>query len=465
MVTIKVTDVDEAPMIMVGGLAISGMTRAGLRRRTGARHVATYTASGPDADMATWTLEGDDAGDFSISSGELTFNSAPDYENAADADMDNEYMVTVKADDGTHEDTHEVTVTVTNVEEAPEFDSATTTRSVVENTAAGENIGDPVAAMDDDAGDTLTYTLGGTDMASFDFDEATGQIMTMAALDFETKASYTVEVTATDNTAKNDTVMVTVMVTNMNEAPAFEAETAELSVAENTAAGENIGDPVAAMDADAGDTLTYTLGGTDMASFAIDADSGQIMTMAALDFETNTSHTVDVTATDDAGASDTIAVTINVTDEVNEAPEFDSDTTTRSVVENTAAGENIGDPVAAMDDNAGDTLTYTLGGDDVASFDIDSATGQIMTMAALDYETKTSYTVDVTATDPSGLSDTVMVTIMVTNVGLDNAHDADDSGVIEKSEVLAAINEYLFDDATDLTKEDVIEVINLYLFG
>ena len=68
--------------------------------------------------MATWTLEGADAGDFTISStGELNFESAPDYENAADADEDNMYMVTVKADDGTHMDTHDVTVMVTNVDE------------------------------------------------------------------------------------------------------------------------------------------------------------------------------------------------------------------------------------------------------------------------------------------------------------------------------------------------------------
>ena len=65
--------------------------------------------------------------------------------------------------------------------------------------------------------DTLTYTLGGDDAASFDFDEATGQIMTMAELDFETKASYTVEITATDDTGESDTVMVTVMVTNVDE--------------------------------------------------------------------------------------------------------------------------------------------------------------------------------------------------------------------------------------------------------
>ena len=35
----------------------------------------------------------------------LTFVSARDYENAADADTDNVYMVTVMADDGTYMDT------------------------------------------------------------------------------------------------------------------------------------------------------------------------------------------------------------------------------------------------------------------------------------------------------------------------------------------------------------------------
>ena len=117
MVTIKVTNVDEAPMIMVGGLAISGMARVDYAEN-GTAAVATYKASGPDAASATWSLEGDDAGDFTISGGMLTFRSSPDYENPADANTDNTYMVTVKADDGTYMDTHGVTVTVTNVDEA-----------------------------------------------------------------------------------------------------------------------------------------------------------------------------------------------------------------------------------------------------------------------------------------------------------------------------------------------------------
>ena len=105
---------------------------------------------------------------------------------------------------------------------------------------------------------------------------------------------------------------------------------------------------------------------------------------------------------------------------LNTAPVFsDSESnpiteTGRSVVENTAAGENMGAPVAATDNN-GDTLTYALGGTDAASFDIDPLAGQLITQEALDYETKDSYEVTVKATDPEGASDMITVTITVTN--------------------------------------------------
>ena len=116
-VTIKVTDVDEPPEIMLGGLAISGPARVEYAedRRDA---VATYTASGPESANAMWSLEGADAGDFRISSdGMLTFARAPDFENPADGNEDNTYMVTVKSADGTYTDTHEVAVMVTDVDD------------------------------------------------------------------------------------------------------------------------------------------------------------------------------------------------------------------------------------------------------------------------------------------------------------------------------------------------------------
>ena len=95
--------------------------------------------------------------------------------------------------------------------------------------------------------------------------------------------------------------------------------------------------------------------------FSVD-DSGQIKTAKKLDFETKSSYTVTVTATDPSLANASIMVNITVTDaddgaaiEENVAPEFDGDTADRSVAEDSEAGANVGDPVAATDANANDS--------------------------------------------------------------------------------------------------------------
>ena len=130
------------------------------------------------------------------------------------------------------------------------------------------------------------------------------------------------------------------------------------------------------------------------------------------------SHLTPVTITvSDSKLTDTIDVTINVTDvDENRAPSFAEGTsTTRAVAENTAADTNIGDPVSATDPDD-DTLIYTLGGADAESFGIDSTNGQLRTDAALDYETKPSYSVTVSVSDGNGSSQSITVTINVTDV-------------------------------------------------
>ncbi|MDE0398336.1 MAG: leucine-rich repeat domain-containing protein, partial [Candidatus Poribacteria bacterium] len=102
-----------------------------------------------------------------------------------------------------------------------------------------------------------------------------------------------------------------------NDPPAFtDGTNTTRSVAENAASGQNIGTAVAAADAD-NDTLIYILGGTDAASFSIISTSGQLQTSAALDFDTKSSYSVTVLVFDKKGGSDSITVTINIT-EVNE---------------------------------------------------------------------------------------------------------------------------------------------------
>ena len=309
-------------------------------------------------------------------------------------------------------------------------DDTSTTRSIAENTAPGIDIGSPISATDPD-GDTLTYSLSGTDAASFDIVSTSGQLQTKAALDYETKNTYTVTVTVSDGTL-TDSITVTINVTDIDEAipnraPVFtEGSSTTRSVAENTGSGVNIGSAVSATDAD-GDILTYTLSGTDAASFSIVSTSGQLQTSAALDYETKNTYQVSVTVSD-GSLTDTISVTITVTQVIgNVAPVFtEGDSTTREIHEENnnscystsgdRVGETVGTPISATDAN-GDTLTYTLGGTDAADFVIDSTNGQLTTKAelVLDYETKNAYALTVSVSDGNGGSDSITVTINITD--------------------------------------------------
>jgi len=75
----------------------------------------SITATDPDMDSLTYSLTGNDAGVFSVStSGVVTFNTAPDYEDPSDADTNNVYEVTGRVSDGSLTATRDFTVTVTN---------------------------------------------------------------------------------------------------------------------------------------------------------------------------------------------------------------------------------------------------------------------------------------------------------------------------------------------------------------
>ena len=239
-------------------------------------------------------------------------------------------------------------------------------------------------------------------------------------------------------------------------------------VAGNAPVGSDVGVPVSASDAE-GDSLTYTLGGADAASFAIVAATGQLRTAAVLK-PARGYHVLTVSVSDrkDADGSgpptrgpvrfhpaaddgwrsvgDTITVIVEVIDDeagvasssgaaetsaagavqsaaVNSQPAFATYTAVRSVAENSAVGVDIGAPVAATDADS-DSLTYTLDGTDAAKFAIVAATGQLRTAAVLNREAQSSYVVRVSVSDrkdadgdpDTGIDDTIWLTVEATNV-------------------------------------------------
>ena len=115
--TIEVVDDDERPTFSKKGLGVSGPGTVS-HPENDTSDLATYKPEGSEAAGSSWSLEGADASDFSISSGGvLSFRSTPNFEAPADADSNNVYNVTVKATSGNITATRSVTVTVTNVDE------------------------------------------------------------------------------------------------------------------------------------------------------------------------------------------------------------------------------------------------------------------------------------------------------------------------------------------------------------
>ena len=318
-----------------------------------------------------------------------------------------------------------VAITVTGVnEDAPSFTSDATARVAEDQTAAYTAI-----ATDDD-GDSLRYSLSGTDAALFTINETTGEVSFIAPPDFENPDDagrnnvYDITVTASDDT--NDTNHdVAITVTNVNDnTPSFTSPDSA-DVEEN----QTLAYTAMATDGD-GDTLTYSLSGADAALFMINETTGEVSFIAPPDFENpddagrNNVYDITVTASDNtSGTPDTNqAVAITVTGVNDNAPVFTSPATA-NVEENQTLAYT-----AVATDADGDVLRYSLSGTDAGLFTINAATGEVSFNEAPDAENPDDangdnvYDIIVTASDGTGgTPDTNQaVAITVTNVN-DNA--------------------------------------------
>ena len=310
---------------------------------------------------------------------------------------------------------------------APVFTNTTAARSFTETVgdavAATADVGAVVTATDAD-GDTLTYSLEGTDAAKFTVNSSSGQIRTKAGerYDREAKASYAVRVKADDSMGGADTVAVTITVNNAVEKPlapvaptvaATSGSTMSLDV-RWTAPG-NVGRPALS-----GYKLQYRQGSSGAWTDHAHSGAGTSATIAGL--AEATAYEVQVRALNADGDGAWSASGSGTTGSAsNNAPEFSGTATSRSFTETVgdetvAAAGNVGAVVTATDAD-GDTLTYSLEGTDAAKFTVNSSSGQIRTKAGerYDREAKASYAVRVKADDGMGGADTVAVTITLAN--------------------------------------------------
>ncbi|MEQ8854305.1 LamG-like jellyroll fold domain-containing protein [Gimesia sp.] len=162
------------------------------------------------------------------------------------------------------------------------------------------------------------------------------------------------------------------------------------------------------------DNITFSLiGGSGATAFAV-SSSGEITVIdqAQLDYESTVAFYPLIKVTDDSGAFDTASIAI-ILNPVNDNTPVVLDQV-RDIDENSTNGTSVGAAIVASDDDLpNDTLTFTeVGGTGTAAFDI-SPSGQIVVadQSLLDYETTTSFTLDILVSDGVNATDTATITI------------------------------------------------------
>ena len=430
-ITITVTNVDESPSFASANESLSVSENTG-------DAVYQAQASDPEGATLTYSSSGADVGLFTLdsTSGELSFKQSPDYEQATDQDGDNVYELTITASDGANQVSQSLAITVTNVNEAPAFASASVNLNTDENAAGFTHIVD--AADDPDQGETLTYQLGGDDAAAFDFDAATRVLSFKATPDYESPADqgtnnvYQVTITAAD-AEYSTTQAITITVADLNdESPQF-TSASSLVLDYTSVAVDTTIYTVQATDADAGDQITYTLSGADQQHFSFAASSGELAFVQAPSLESpkddngDNSYELVITATDSAGNSSDLDLSISVVDDTGTAPTFDQASASINVDENSASAVYT---AQASDVDPGDTLTYSISGTDSSYFTIDPSSGDLNFNTAPDYESPSddgkdnTYELSITATDSMAKQAQQSLTISINNLN-DNAPQFD----------------------------------------
>ncbi|MCP4212525.1 MAG: hypothetical protein GY764_13760, partial [Halieaceae bacterium] len=278
----------------------------------------------------TLTLSGADAALFKIIGSELFLKAGTLLDHETNGTLD----VTVEVDDAEvgsdPDDTVDLSITVTDVNEAPTISLFGTTTSLAENTSITSDLSVAQIIIADDTAGTNTLSLSGADAALFEIAGSELFLKAGTLLDHETRATLDVTVEVDDESlgeGPDDTVALTINVTDVNEAPMVALSNTSTSLSENTDTSSAIKVADIAITDDAPGSNDLTLSGADAALFEIVGTELFLRAGTLLDHETN--GTLDVTVeVDDAGVGaspdDSATLAIDVTDD-NEPPVANDD--------------------------------------------------------------------------------------------------------------------------------------------
>ncbi len=414
---VSVTDLNDAPTdITLSSNSINENVPAN-------SVVGSFSTVDPDAtDSFTYQLVSGtgstDNGSFTIVNNQLQINFSPDYE------IKTSYSIRVRSLDKGGLPVEKVfTININNLNDPPTnlapTDLSLSSSSVNENVPASTVVG-TLSTVDPNAGDTFTYQLvsgtGSTDNATFTI--VNNELRINAIPDFETKPSYSIRVRTTDAGGLSFEKVLTINVSNLNEAPT-DLILAPNNIDENVPAGSLVGN-LSAVDPDQGDTFVYTLvtgtGSTDNSAFTLTSD-GKLSINSSPNFEAKSDYSIRVRVTDRGGTGSSFEKVLLVS--INDVAELGSPTDLKlsnsEIAENSPASSVIGALITT--DNSSGPFVYALDPTfgDAASFTINASNQLVLTPVA-NYEAKPSYSVRIKTTDPDGLSLTKVLTVTVKDV-------------------------------------------------
>ncbi|PID59320.1 MAG: hypothetical protein CSB44_13020 [Gammaproteobacteria bacterium] len=419
--TIQVKDVDEFDVTAVtdsDGASDAVNENSAIGTVVG----ITATASDPDgSDTVTYSLTDDAGGLFSIdeTTGVVTVAGALDHETAASHQIE----VQAKSTDGSIS----TQVFSIQVKDVDEFDVTAisdidgTADAVAENVAVGTVVGITASAADGDAGDNVSYSLTDDAGGLFAIDATTGVVTVVGALDHEAAASHQIEVQAQSSDGSTSTRVFSIQVKDVDEFDVTvisDSDGTADAVNENAVIGTVVGITASASDPDGSDTVSYSLTDDAGGLFAIDGTTGVVTVAGALDHEAAASHQIEVQAQSSDGSTSTRVFSIQVgdVDEFDVTAVTDSDGASDAVAENAAIGTVVGITASATDNDAGDTVAYSLTDDADGLFAIDADTGVVTVAGTLDHEAAASHQIEVEAQSSDGSTSTQVFSIQVKDV-------------------------------------------------
>ncbi|MDA9094719.1 tandem-95 repeat protein, partial [Gammaproteobacteria bacterium] len=403
-IQVNISDVDvEGPVFS---------TPATLNADENQTEIGTVLAVDPFDATVSYALSGTDASAITLdsSSGVLVFNSATDYETKSS------YSVIVSATGEIATTDQNLTVNINNLNDNPPVFTSESSFSAAENQTT---IGAVTASDADNL--SLTFSVTGSELAI----TSSGTLTFVEAPDYETTTSYSATVSVTDG-ATTITQPISVAITDVDDVAPVITSSATFSAAEN----QTVIGTATATDVDSSST-TFSISGTELAI----TSGGDISFITAPDYETTPSYSATLTATDGINSS-TQSITVNITD-INEMPTFTSLATFNADENQTVIG------LVTADDVDSSSIIFSISGSDLAL----TSDGTLSFITAPDYETKSSYSATITASD-GDLSATQAITVNVNNLN-DNAPVFTSSASFNADENQTSINTVTATDADD----------------